>query len=83
MTIDFVSRSKKNIEMINALYRAGHRIILFTARGSMTGIDWSEITQQQLADWQVLHHDLKFGKPAADFYIDDRMIALDETSCFI
>lgn len=79
----FCQPIKKNIEMINALYRAGHRIILFTARGSMTGIDWSEITQQQLADWQVLYHDLKFGKPAADFYIDDRMIALDETSCFI
>ena len=73
----------KNIEMINALYRAGHRIVLFTARGSMTGIDWSEITRQQLTDWQVLHHDLKFGKPAADFYIDDRMILLDETSRFI
>lgn len=74
---------KKNIEMINALYRAGHRIILFTARGSMTGIDWFEITRQQLAEWRVLHHDLRFGKPAADFYIDDRMIALDETSRYI
>lgn len=74
---------KKNIEMINGLYKAGHRIILFTARGSMTGIDWSDLTYRQLNDWQVLYHDLKFGKPAADYYIDDRMISLDEASRLI
>lgn len=68
----------KNIQIVNTLFNAGHRIILFTARGSATGIDWSEITQQQLAEWGVQYHELQFGKPAADFYIDDRLIPLSE-----
>ena len=32
------------IERINRLYAAGHQIILFTARGSATGMDWRAVT---------------------------------------
>ena len=32
------------IEIVNKLYDEGHYIKLYTARGSQTGIDWSEIT---------------------------------------
>ena len=60
------------------LYEQGHRIILFTARGSMTGIDWTSRTQAQLLKWSVKYHELKFGKPAADYYIDDRLISIDQ-----
>lgn len=62
----------ENIQKINLLFESGHNITLFTARGSATGIDWSEITRAQLLKWRVKHHLLLFGKPAADFYIDDR-----------
>lgn len=65
-----------NIRRINRLHAAGNRIVLFTARGSMTGIDWTAVTQRQMQEWGVHHHDLRFGKPAADFYIDDRMLSL-------
>jgi CMP-N-acetylneuraminic acid synthetase len=65
-----------NIRRINQLHAAGNRIVLHTARGSMTGIDWTTVTQQQMADWGVLHHALHFGKPAADYYVDDRMLSL-------
>ncbi len=65
-----------NIRRINRLHAAGNRIVLFTARGSMTGLDWSAVTQRQLREWGVAHHELRFGKPAADFYIDDRMLSL-------
>lgn len=64
------------IELINTLYARGHRIILFTARGSMTGIDWKEVTTRQMTEWGVHYHQLMFGKPAADFYIDDRLVDL-------
>lgn len=69
---------QENILIINRLYAAGHKIVLFTARGSATGIDWLDITRNQMAEWDVHHHELRFGKPAADYYIDDRFITLEE-----
>lgn len=68
----------ENIRAINALYKAGHRVVLFTARGSATGKNWDALTQAQLAEWGVRYHELRFGKPAADYYIDDRLIALHD-----
>jgi histidinol phosphatase-like enzyme len=65
---------KDTIEKINRLYDKGHRIIFFTARGSTTGIDWSDFTVRQLKDWHVKYHKLLAGKPYADFYIDDKAI---------
>jgi CMP-N,N'-diacetyllegionaminic acid synthase len=65
------------IEYVNALFRAGHRIILFTARGSATGLDWTELTREQMREWKVCFHELRFGKPAADVYVDDRAANVD------
>lgn len=64
------------IEAINRLHGFGHRIILLTARGSTTGLDWREVTERQLASWGVRYDELHFGKPAADYYVDDKMIPL-------
>lgn len=64
------------IDIINRLFDAGHRIILFTARGTKTGIDWRSVTERQMKEWGVQYHELHFGKPAADYYIDDRMMPL-------
>jgi len=66
-----------NIDKINKLYNAGNKIILFTARGYTTGIDWREVTEQQMLDWGVKYHELHLGKPAGDIYIDDRMVPLE------
>lgn len=62
------------IERVNALARAGHRIVVFTARGTATGIDWEEVTRRQLELWGVSHDELKLGKPSADVYVDDRAV---------
>lgn len=59
---------------INKLYHQGHKIILFTARGYTTGIDWKDITKKQMQEWHVCYHELIFGKPYADIYIDDKAI---------
>ena len=67
---------RDNINRINRLFDAGNRIILFTARGYVTKINWTEVTRRQLADWGVRHHELRFGKPAADYYIDDKLLSL-------
>ncbi len=67
-----------NVARVNALYDAGCHIVLFTARGSVTGKDWSEVTRNQLERWGVRYHELRFGKPAADYYIDDRLVTLPQ-----
>jgi len=56
----------------NALFKSGHRVKIFTARGSSTGKDWKSITETQLETWGVEYHELIFGKPEADVYIDDK-----------
>lgn len=67
-----------NIARVNALHERGHRIVLYTARGSASGRDWTETTRRQLERWGVKYHELRFGKPAADYYIDDRLISLED-----
>lgn len=62
------------IATVNALFDAGHQIVLFTARGTKTGIDWRETTERQMREWGVRYHRLVFGKPAADYYVDDRAL---------
>jgi CMP-N,N'-diacetyllegionaminic acid synthase len=68
----------RNVARVNALHDAGCHLVLFTARGSTTGRDWSSVTRTQLERWGVRYHELKFGKPAADYYVDDRLITLTE-----
>ncbi len=68
--------NNKVIDVINKLYNLGHYIVLFTARGYTTGIDWENVTESQLKDWGVSYHELHFGKPDADFYVDDKMLEL-------
>lgn len=62
------------IARVNRLFGEGHRILLYTARGATTGIDWREVTMRQLEDWNVSYHELFMGKPTADIYVDDRAI---------
>lgn len=64
------------IEVINKLYDMGNYIVFFTARGYVTGIDWREVTEQQFLRWGVKYHELHFGKPNADYYIDDKMVGM-------
>ena len=63
------------VEKINQLYSQGHRIIMMTARGSVSKIDYTELTKKQLKNWGVKHHELVMNKkPNADFYIDDKAV---------
>lgn len=68
----------EHIALVNQLYNCGHDVVLFTARGTKTGKDWGDVTKGQLRAWGVKHTHLQFGKPAADFYVDDRMITIQE-----
>ena len=65
------------IARVNALSSAGHRILILTARGSATGIDWADKTRAQLDRWGVHYDEVVLGKPSADVYIDDRAVHSD------
>jgi hypothetical protein len=62
------------IAEVNRLHAEGHHVIVFTARGSGTGIDWRAVTERQLAAWGVAYDFLFLGKPPADVYVDDKSV---------
>lgn len=66
------------IDKINQKYEEGYTINFYTARGTLTGKDWTKITIEQLEEWGVKYHNLFFGKPAGDLYIDDKGINIDD-----
>ena len=71
------------IDFINSLYDEGHHITYFTARGmgvckgdvSAVYKMWGELTEIQLSLWGCRFHELRLGKPHADFFIDDKGIS--------
>ena len=65
---------KKNIKKINKMYDNGDRVVYWTARGTGSGINWRTITELQFKKWGVKYHELKFGKPIYDLFIDDKNI---------
>ena len=66
------------IDKINKLYKEGNTIVYWTARGSITQINWFQITYNQLVEWKCNFHELRMGKPAYDLFIDDKNINSDE-----
>lgn len=66
---------KEAIERVNSLWLMGHKILIFTGRGSSSGKDWTELTKKQLKEWNLRHDELIMNrKPTYDFIIDDKAI---------
>lgn len=65
------------IKKINDLYEEKNIIVYWTARGTGSGIDWREVTEKQFKKWGVKYHELRFGKPIYDLFIDDKNINSD------
>ena len=71
------------ISTINKLYDDGWNVIYWTARGSMSGIDFKEFTINQLNEWNCKYHDIITGtdsnpKPFYDMIIDDKAKRIEE-----
>ena len=80
---DYVN-SKPNVERINyvrELKNSGHHVTIWTARGSSSGLDHSELTKTQLAEWNVPYDELVMGKPSYDCCIDDKSFNVDDYWC--
>lgn len=70
----------KTINFVNHLYDTGHYIIIHTARHMKTcngNIELvkekvGQVTKETLSKYNIQHHDLIFGKPYANIYVDDK-----------
>lgn len=70
-----------NIEKANQLYKNGHEITYWTARGAETGIDWESVTRDQLERWGCKYHHLVVGVPKPwDLVIDDTVLNVKDWS---
>jgi len=68
-----------NIKKINKLFEEGHTIVYWTARGAVSGLDWTETTKTQLNQWEAKHHSLKMNtKPHYDLLICDKTKRIEE-----
>lgn len=62
----------ERIRKINKLFDDGHTIIYWTARGAVSGKDWSDFTKNQLNEWKCKYTELRMNKPHYDFWVDDK-----------
>lgn len=67
----------ERIQYVNELKKMGNHITIWTARGSNSGIDHSELTKKQLETWNIEYDELIIGKPDYDIYIDDKSWNVD------
>ena len=70
--------NKNAINKINSLYEDGNTIVYWTARGTLTNINWFELTQNQLNRWGCKYHEFRMGKPEYDLWIDDKSTLIEE-----
>lgn len=72
----------KNIEFVRLAKSLGHTVILYTARkmGTYSGnagralAEIGKITFETLEKFNIPYDEIYFGKPSADFYIDDKAV---------
>ena len=69
---------RHKIDKVNRLYDNGNTIVYWTARGTKTGINWFQVTYNQLVQWGCKFHELRMGKPAYDImYCDKTKSSID------
>jgi mannose-6-phosphate isomerase-like protein (cupin superfamily) len=67
----------ERIRYVNEIKKQGNNITIWTARGSISGIDHKELIVKQLDEWGVQYDNLVMGKPSYDVYIDDKSFNVD------
>ncbi len=68
----------ENIKKVKTLVSQGHDVSFWTARGSLSGKDWSELTKNQLKSWGLGDIPIIFNKPYFDLFIDDRVMNTED-----
>ena len=69
----------ENIKKINTLYKEGNEITYWTSRGSVSKINYFNLTKSQLDTWGCKYHNLSVGeKPPYDLLICDKTKRIEE-----
>ena len=76
---------KEVIDKVNELYNKGWKIVIYTARGAKSCKTLEErekkyraLTEKWLKKNKVEYTELLFGKPNADYYVDDKNMSIEE-----
>tara|TARA_R110000824_G_scaffold12307_10_gene54076 strand:- start:2413 stop:2697 length:285 start_codon:yes stop_codon:yes gene_type:complete len=64
----------ERIQKINKLYDEGNMVVYWTARGTITGGNWFQVTLDTLQRAGAKFHELRMNKPYYDLFIDDKNI---------
>ena len=78
---DYMNSSpiQDRIDKINSLFDRGNTIIYWTARGSHSKKDQSDLTKKQLKEWGCLFYEIICNeKPSYDILICDKTKRIDE-----
>ena len=68
-----------HIDKVNQLFDEGNKIVYWTARGAVSGLDWRRTTTNQLNEWGCKYHELVMGtKPHYDLLICDKTKRIEE-----
>jgi CMP-N,N'-diacetyllegionaminic acid synthase len=70
---------QERLDCVNRLHSKGNKIIIFTSRGQLSGMDYEDFTILQLHRWE-LNYDELLVKPHADVYVDDKAMHPDDFS---
>jgi len=69
---------QENINKVIAYIVEGHDVSFWTARGTLTGKNWEDVTHQQLDSWGLEGIPIIFGKPYFDLFIDDKVMNVSD-----
>jgi hypothetical protein len=68
---------QERINKLVELKNQNNHITIWTARGSKSGIDYTDLTLKQLKEWNIPYDNLLMGKPDFDLFIDDKCQCCD------
>tara|TARA_B100001564_G_C20242802_1_gene491280 strand:+ start:194 stop:547 length:354 start_codon:yes stop_codon:yes gene_type:complete len=79
-----------SVEIMQKLKKEGHYLIIYTARNMVTYnnnlgkiiANQSKVVIDWLEKFKIPYDELHFGKPVADFYIDDKGYKLESWNKF-
>lgn len=71
------------INYVNKLYNEDHYIVLYTGRGTRSGVNYEDLTRMQMEKYGVKYHELIMGKMDYDYFVDDKAISLKELDSII
>jgi len=79
---------QENIDIANECFDAGHRVVIYTARGMSVFSgnrddiysNLYELTRSQLDKWGIKYHQLVMGKIHFDILVDDKVVNISDVS---